>query len=67
MIGKGTSVRYALMEMIMVAEGYYSSNCINEINRELKVEIPIANGVYNILYKKTSPAAEIEKITEILK
>ncbi len=67
MIGKGTSVRYALMEMIMVAEGYYSSDCINAINKQLKVKIPIAEGVYNILYKNASPAREIEKITRILK
>ncbi|MCD4769435.1 MAG: NAD(P)H-dependent glycerol-3-phosphate dehydrogenase [Bacteroidales bacterium] len=67
MIGKGTSVRYALMEMIMVAEGYYSSDCINEINKQLKVKMPIAEGVYNILYKNTSPAGEIKKISQILK
>lgn len=67
MIGKGYSVRFTLMEMEMVAEGYYASACINEINKKLKVDIPIADTVYRILYKKASPSVEFRKLTEILK
>ena len=67
MIGKGYSVKFTLMEMVMVAEGYYTSHCINEINRQLKVEIPIADSVYRILYQKADPVSEFMKMTEILK
>ncbi|MEA1888023.1 MAG: NAD(P)H-dependent glycerol-3-phosphate dehydrogenase, partial [Bacteroidota bacterium] len=67
MIGKGYSVRFTLMEMEMVAEGYYASSCINEINKKLKVDIPIADTVYRILYKKAGPSVEFRKLTEILK
>jgi len=67
MIGKGYSVKFTLMEMVMVAEGYYASNCINEINRKLKVEIPIADSVYRILYQKADPVSEFRNMTEILK
>jgi glycerol-3-phosphate dehydrogenase (NAD(P)+) len=67
MIGKGYSVKSALMEMLMVAEGYYSSVCINSINKKLKIDIPIADTMYRILYRKANPADEIEKMTEILR
>ncbi|MBN1387313.1 MAG: NAD(P)H-dependent glycerol-3-phosphate dehydrogenase [Bacteroidales bacterium] len=67
MIGKGYSVRFTRMEMEMVAEGYYASDCINEINKKLKVEIPIADTVYRILYQKASPSVEFRKLIDKLK
>lgn len=67
MVGKGYSVRFTLMEMEMVAEGYYASDCINEINRDLKVDIPIADTVYRILYQNTSPSVEFRNLTDKLK
>ncbi len=67
MIGKGYSVRFTRMEMEMVAEGYYASKCINEINKELRVEIPIADTVFRILYQKASPSAEFINLVDKLK
>ena len=67
MLGKGYSVRYTRMEMEMVAEGYYASACINEINQDLKVEIPIADTVYRILYQKASPSVEFRNLVDKLK
>jgi len=67
MIGKGASVKSARAEMTMIAEGYYASNCIHILNDTLKVELPIAETVYRILYEKANPAAEIKKMTEILR
>lgn len=63
MIGQGTPVKAALLEMTMVAEGYYASECIHLINEKTCVDIPIAETVYRILYKNGKPAAEIEKLT----
>lgn len=59
MIGKGYSVKAACMEMEQTAEGYYGTKCIHEINARYEVEMPILNGVYDILYRNVSPAKAI--------
>ena len=66
MIGKGCSVKFAQMEMNMIAEGYYASKCMFEINKKYKVSMPIMNAVYNILYLKKQARAEIKNILEHL-
>jgi glycerol-3-phosphate dehydrogenase (NAD(P)+) len=66
MIGKGYSVKFTMLEMKMVAEGYYSVKCIREINNKFNVEMPITDAVYNILYKGHSPAGEIHILTQKL-
>lgn len=63
MIGKGYSVRAAQMEMAMVAEGYYGTKCIHEINNErVRVDMPILDCVYSILYEGVSPRRAISRI-----
>jgi len=67
MIGKGYSVKAAQIEMEMIAEGYYAAKCIHEINEKYKVNMPIADTVYEILYNRCSPILGIRKLTEKLK
>ncbi|RPH33158.1 MAG: glycerol-3-phosphate dehydrogenase [Bacteroidales bacterium] len=67
MIGKGYSVKSAMLEMNMVAEGYNASVCIKEINENHKVKMPICDAVYNILYENISPAIEMKLLSEKLK
>ncbi|MCX6182855.1 MAG: NAD(P)H-dependent glycerol-3-phosphate dehydrogenase [Bacteroidetes bacterium] len=51
MIGKGYSVKHTMLEMNMVAEGYYATKCIHEIKQTLNVEMPIFQSVYDIIYQ----------------
>lgn len=68
MIGKGYTVKSAMMEMNMVAEGYYatkSAHLINQ-NRIKKTKTPIINAVYQILYENKHPKKVFRKLTEKL-
>lgn len=62
MIGKGYSVKSAQMEMNMIAEGYNAVPVIIEIAREMNIEMPICNAVYNILYKSVSARSEVQQL-----
>ena len=67
MIGHGYSVKSAQIEMNMVAEGYYAVQSIYELNKKLKVDMPITKAVYLILYERIAPAVEFEILKEKLK
>ncbi|MDR1592170.1 MAG: NAD(P)H-dependent glycerol-3-phosphate dehydrogenase [Prevotellaceae bacterium] len=66
MIGKGYSVKTAQVEMEMIAEGYYGTKCIYEINEHFQVKMPIMEAVYAILYQRRSPAAVMRALTSQL-
>ncbi|KAB5490751.1 NAD(P)H-dependent glycerol-3-phosphate dehydrogenase [Flagellimonas hadalis] len=68
MIGKGYTVKSAMMEMNMVAEGYYATKSAHLLMEKLekKSKTPIINAVYQVLYKNKSPKKVFEKLTEKL-
>jgi glycerol-3-phosphate dehydrogenase (NAD(P)+) len=66
MIGKGYSVKTAQLEMDMIAEGYYATKCVMEINKKFQVDMPIVEAVYNILYERISPLIEMRILTDKL-
>lgn len=67
MIGKGYSVQSAQIEMDMIAEGYYASICIFQINILKKVDMPIAETVYRILHNRANSAKQFKMLTQKLK
>ena len=66
LIGHGCTVKSALNEMTMVAEGYYASDCIRHINERHNIPMPIADMVYDVLYKKASPRKRMKELTYLL-
>ena len=66
MVGKGYSVKIAQMEMDMIAEGYFATKCLIEINKEYGVEMPILEAVNNIIYQKIAPFIEIKILADKL-
>lgn len=66
MIGKGYTVKSAMMEMSMVAEGYYASKSAYLLNQENPANTPIINAVYAILYQNKNPKKVFKKLTELV-
>ena len=66
MIGKGYTVKSAMMEMSMVAEGYYAAKSAYNLNLGYGAQTPIIDAVYSILYEGKSAKAVFKKLTEKL-
>ena len=66
LIGHGCTVKSALNEMTMVAEGYYAAACIKKINEKHNIDMPIADMVYDVLYRRCSPRKRMKELTELL-
>ena len=66
LIGHGCTVKSALNEMTMVAEGYFASECIRHINTRHGVEMPIAEMVHEVLYNGASPRRLMQELTSKL-
>ena len=66
MLGKGYSVRTAILEMNQVAEGYYATRAIHEINRKFQVRMPIADTVHSILYEQENAVEAMRALQDSL-
>lgn len=54
-IGGGKKLKQVLKEMTMVAEGVMTSKSASHLAKKMKVNTPITNEVYNILFKDKDP------------
>jgi len=66
MIGKGYSVKAAMLEMNMVAEGYYAARGMQAISRQFSISIPIATFIYKMLWEKLGPSDGFLKLEQLL-
>jgi len=66
MIGKGYTVKSAMLEMSMVAEGYYATKSAFEIKERNGAKSPIINATYAILYEFKDAKKQFEKLIDIL-
>lgn len=64
MIGRGYSVKAAQIEMEMIAEGYFGTKCIKEMNEKYNVRIPIVDMVYRVLYENSPARFEVKQLRE---
>ncbi|PJA97690.1 MAG: NAD(P)H-dependent glycerol-3-phosphate dehydrogenase [Ignavibacteriales bacterium CG_4_9_14_3_um_filter_30_11] len=54
-IGTGKKLKQVLKEMTMVAEGVMTSKSASQLSKKMKIDTPITNEVYNILFKDKDP------------
>lgn len=66
MIGKGYTVKSAMMEMKMIAEGYYATNSAYKLNLKNKARTPIIDAVYAVLYQHKNPRIIFKNLTELI-
>lgn len=68
MIGKGYTVRSTMMEMNMIAEGYYAVKSAYNINQNhpRKSRTPILDAVYQILYENKKAKRVFAELTNFL-
>jgi len=62
-LGKGESLKAILKGMTMVAEGVYTVQAVHELIRKYKLEMPISEAVYAVLYQGAKP---LDKLNELM-
>lgn len=55
LIGRGNTLEEALQKLTMVAEGVNTTKSAQGLAQRLKVEMPIVNEMYHVLFEKKSP------------
>jgi glycerol-3-phosphate dehydrogenase (NAD(P)+) len=61
-IGKGKKLKEVLADMKMVAEGVSTAKSIHQLSKKLKIEMPICEQVYQILFNDKDPIAATSEL-----
>ncbi len=61
-LGKGKSLPEIVSAMKMVAEGISTTLCVHHLAKRGKVEMPICEQIYQVLYKKKDPRAALQDL-----
>ena len=62
LVGKGKEIRKIIKFKTTISEGIINSKTIFELSKKKKIEMPICDSVYKILYKNNKIKETIEKI-----
>ncbi|MBU0600105.1 NAD(P)H-dependent glycerol-3-phosphate dehydrogenase [bacterium] len=62
LIGKGNSLEEALSKMTMVAEGVKTAKSVYELAFQTKIELPICEQVFYILYQGKDPKTTVREL-----
>ena len=61
-IGKGKTLKEALKETEMVVEGIATTESARELSAKYKIEMPITNEIYEVLYENKDPRAAVRDL-----
>jgi glycerol-3-phosphate dehydrogenase (NAD(P)+) len=61
-IGKGQKLKSILDKMDMVAEGILTTKSGHSLGKKYKVELPITNEIYKVLYKNKKPGKAVDDL-----
>jgi glycerol-3-phosphate dehydrogenase (NAD(P)+) len=66
MLGKGYSVKSAQLEMNMIAEGYYAAASIYKLNQLYKIDMPILEFTWQVIYNNKKPRMIVQEMLDVL-
>ena len=66
LIGRGNTVKTALNEMTMVAEGYFASAMMPYLPEEQRKQLPIAMAAYQVLHQNLPARKAMKKLENLL-
>ena len=66
LIGRGNTVKTALNEMTMVAEGYFASAMLPHLSEEQRAQLPIAETAYQVLHQGVPARKAMKKLEDLL-
>ncbi len=61
-IGRGKSLQQVLGNMVMVAEGVKTTLSVHQLSQKYRVEMPIAEQVYRVLFENKPPAQAVHEL-----
>ena len=66
LIGRGNTVKTALNEMTMVAEGYFAAAMLPNLSKKQRAQLPIAETAYQVLHQGMPARKAMKKLEDLL-
>jgi glycerol-3-phosphate dehydrogenase (NAD(P)+) len=64
LIGRGYTLEEAMEQIGMVVEGAHTTRVVYKLAREMKIDMPITNACYNVLYCHRPPRDEVNVLMQ---